>query len=223
MFKGILTFSNDPRARLAELDLSDSEDCLGAHAFTPEAYRFFKQHERRLSWLQLPRVAWAEPCAMFRMLMYAPRNMQDLSSDDLGKLARSDARYGPTPPLPPLVDERRAWIDDADLPGLLNIWSFLKYRYFPTGYALLASLALYTAVFAAALRSKRFQDGTADLALIGLMATVACPIDFCVAICGDGRCGLIKHLFLANLLFDVATIAVLGVVSLAVLRRWAPR
>ncbi len=105
----------------------------------------------------------------------------------------------------------------------LNVWSWLKFHCFPTGYAFVAAIAAYAVAFAAALRKERFQGPAADLSLIGLMATVACVTDACVTICGDGKASLIKHLFLANLLFDVATIALLGVAGLAVLRRWAPR
>ena len=53
-----------------------------------------------------------------------------------------------------------------------------------------------------------------DLALIGLMSTVACFVDMIIAILGDGIVELVRHLFLSNLLFDVALIAFFSTVLL---------
>jgi hypothetical protein len=58
-----------------------------------------------------------------------------------------------------------------------------------------------------------------------MRSTLANPTlaDAGTAICGDGICGLIKHFFLANLLFDVATIALAAIAGTGVLRlafRW---
>jgi hypothetical protein len=43
-----------------------------------------------------------------------------------------------------------------------------------------------------------------------LIATLALPVEMYIAIIGDGPLDLLKHLFFANILFDVATLALLG-------------
>jgi hypothetical protein len=218
LFYGILTFSEDPRARLTELGLEDSVSCVGHTAFTPRAGEFLAQHSSQISPLSTLRVAWAEPAAMLRMLKFAADNMQDLSVDDLGQRTAFDPRprLAPIAPSDPnfRVSEQRWWQPAST--RLLNLWSFVKFHAFPTGGAFLLAIAVYIAVFAA-LRRKEGLLG--DLANIGLMTSLGCIVDACVAIGADGRTGLIKHLFLANLLFDVATIALLGVVGLAIPRR----
>ena len=60
------------------------------------------------------------------------------------------------------------------------------------------------------------------LALIGLLATLACFVDMNVQVLGDGRADITKHLFLANVLFDLAAIAALNVVVVELIE-WRQR
>jgi hypothetical protein len=53
-----------------------------------------------------------------------------------------------------------------------------------------------------------------ELALIGLLTTLAVIIDMYVAMFGDGIATLVRHLYLTNILFDIATIAALNIVVL---------
>jgi hypothetical protein len=217
LYFGILTFSDDPSARLAELGLGGSESCVGAHAFTPQGLEFVERSSDRLSYLKVLRVAWAEPSAMLRMLLFAADKMQDIIGNEVGRLASGDPRSGHTLAVPYNVAVDDWWNPVSKAVNPMSLWSFVKFYYFPRGYAFLAALVAYAAAFAAILRREGFLG---DLAQIGLSTTLACAVDVCVAVCGEGKCGLIKHLFLANLLFDVATIALVAVVGLLVLRRW---
>jgi hypothetical protein len=214
LFYGILTFSENPSAHLAKLGYADHADCVGVSVFGPEGARFLKRQGGRLSSLDFLRVAWAEPRAMLRMLKFAIDNLQDISLDYLGNHTAFDPRAKPYAPPPVGITTERWWPPGSV--SLLNLWSFVKFHAFPTGYAFLLTIGLYVAVFLALLRREGF---SADLALIGLMTAAACIVDACVAICGDGKPELIKHLFLANLLFDLATIAFIAVIGLAVRQR----
>jgi hypothetical protein len=223
LFSGILSFSYNPSARLAELGLGDAADCVGKPWCTPVGMKFLARNGDRLSYLLTLRVAWAEPAAMLRMLKYTADNTQDLSTEELGRHALFDPLAAPLSVSHPLLRllagayrnpcTQRWW--DPEKTSPLNFWSYVKFHVFPTGYPLLLALAAYAAVFTACLRKGGL---LADLALVGLMCAVACAADACVAICGEGITGLIKHLFLANMLFDFASIAMLGAIALVVLR-----
>jgi hypothetical protein len=216
LFHGILTFSEDTSTRLAELGYADSASCVGVHVYDPIATAFLSRHGDRLSPLDALRVAWAEPGALLRMLKYAIDNLQDISLDDLGKFAPFDPRAPSMASFPKDAVLQRCWVPSST--SVLNVWSFVKFHAFPTGYAFLLTVGIYVAVFLAMLRREGF---AADLGLIGLMTAVGCLIDPCLAICADGKSCLIKHFFLGNLLFDLATIAFVGAIGLAVLQRLA--
>jgi hypothetical protein len=71
-----------------------------------------------------------------------------------------------------------------------------------------STLALCLVLFVMWLAYSARQGGVYhDLALVGILACVACACDMAVAILGDGQWELVRHLFLANVLFDVALIA----------------
>jgi hypothetical protein len=103
---------------------------------------------------------------------------------------------------------RRA-IDDPQtaLPAGFALWSRLKAALFPRGPALWLALAAYVTIF---LFMQRGSGLRRELAMLGLMTTLAAPVEMYIAIIGDGPLDLLKHLFFANILFDVATIALLG-------------
>jgi hypothetical protein len=214
LFDGILTFSKDPPAHLAKLGYADHASCVGVTLYGPEGCDFLKQYGGQISPLDTWRVAWNEPGALLRMLKFAADNLQDISLDDLGKHAAFDPRALPYPLSPPEAVVQRWWSPSST--SLLNLWSYAKFHFFPTGNAFLLAIGLYVAVFVALLRREGF---AADLALIGLMTALACVVDLYLTICVDGKACLIKHFFLANLLFDVATFAFIGVIGLAVLER----
>ncbi len=61
-----------------------------------------------------------------------------------------------------------------------------------------------------------------ELAQVGLLATLTCLVDMTVQVLGDGRADVLKHMFLANVLFDIAVIAALNLGVIAILN-WAQR
>jgi hypothetical protein len=258
MFLGALTFSDDPKQRLAELGMADCESCLGKSCYgsSEEERRLADAHGQPLPLRHFAYVLWREPSIPFRMMKHAADNMQTLSLPYLRKHSFEEPEMTPG--------------------KIANLWSQLKANCFPKGHALFGTLAAYLAIFLAGARPSRPTDAprlvdlklvdpelvdpqpaatlpaasterrsenrepprrrwlqitrwfTAadtpnlrrELSLLGLLATVACFIDMNVAILGDGRHELTKHLFLANVLFDVATIAAINVALLFALA-WA--
>ena len=93
----------------------------------------------------------------------------------------------------------------------LNFWSWLRYHSFPHGWPLLLAFGLFIGV---ALAGYRRGGLVQDLALVGLVATVACMFDIQIAVTGDGSENLIRHLFLSNVLFDLALLAAGNIVLL---------
>ncbi len=201
LFDGVLTFSKNPQNRLAELGLDDYSACVGHSAYSAEGAQFIGGHLDKLSHLNTLHVLWKEPVILFRVAAHAAGNMQDVSLDYLGKYAYNDPRSKLEGAIVPDCEMR----SETPPPwSACNLWAALKFRIFPIGYVFFLTCFFYIIFFGVGLG----QPGICgELSIIGLFAALACAVDMLIAILGDGRSELIKHLFLANLLFDIATIA----------------
>ncbi|MBN1394076.1 MAG: hypothetical protein JW959_03540 [Pirellulales bacterium] len=197
LFDGALAFSNDPAKRLAELGMADCERFVGksVFCFSDEELSTPMSYGNPLPLSSFLYVLYREPAVVLRMMKHAADNMQTISLPYL-RTRPYEEPYMPTG-------------------AAANLWSDLKASCFPTGYALYGALALYSALFFAAARNARQSAGLRrELSLLGLMATIACFIDMNASIFGDGRHEQVKHLFFANLLFDLSTIAAASVAFL---------
>jgi hypothetical protein len=190
LFNGALTFSKKPAEHLEDLGLKGAKKCIYQSAFKPTGQMCLEQFADKISFLSTARVILHEPLILFRIARYAAQNMQGLILQ-LGKYAKG-ATYPP----------RTQTI-------LLEAWSSFKGRFFPRGLWLLVTLAFFTVLFGLSLKGSHGMRW--ELAMLGLLATLACFIDMNVQVLGDGRADIVKHLFLANLLFDLAAIAALNV------------
>lgn len=188
LFFGVLTFSRDPSQRLAELNLSGAENCIGHPAFDAIGSQCLAKYVDRISIPKTLLVLVREPGTLFRMMIHVADNMQEVSLDYLGKYS---------------IDHP---VEADRIP--LNFWSKTKLDFFPKGYLLWLTIILYLIIFISSLGKGGM---TYELALVGLLTTVALFVDMLVSILGDGRQELVKHLFLSNVLFDVASIAALNV------------
>jgi hypothetical protein len=116
--------------------------------------------------------------------------------------------------LPTVAELGKRAIDDplgAAPPQGFDVWSRVKAAFFPRGSALLLAVPIYLAVFLMLVR----QTGMArEVALVGLVATTGFVLDAYVAVLTGGTRDLMKHLFLSNLLFDLATIALAGLATI---------
>ena len=219
LFYGALTFSQRPAEHLQRLGLADGLDCIGVSAYQKRGVSYFDAHRDRMTFLNTINTVAHEPAILFRMGDHVLARMQDLSLEYLGKYAADDPRSLLYPPAPDIRTgaEERLW-NSREETTLLNAWATLKYHAFPTGRALALTLAVFVAWFGWSLRHA--SAVVQDLALTGLLASVATIADMVVAVLGDGRYELIKHLYFANLLFDLAAIAFVNGVGLWLWENW---
>lgn len=200
LFFGSLTFSDNVQARLQEIGLEQGQGCVGRDAYSDVGQVCFNLLKDQVSFAKTAVVIWHEPAVLLRMEGYLGKFIQRLKTG-LGKYAVDDPRTT----APPRT--------------ILDLWELVKGHGFPTGAAFWATLAAFAGLFIYRLRGdhKTFASifdspGSfpGQLALIGLLATVTCVIDMNVAILFDGQREIVKHLFLANVLFDIALIAALN-------------
>ena len=192
LFYGALTFSDRPADHLEKLGMTEATQCIGISAFAPSGHECFERYRDNLSFWNTIRVIYHEPVVAFRMTKHAADMMQNIYLD-YGHYSSDDPRSQ----IPSSIASR----------SLLNSWSILKYHFFPRGYILIFVLFIFTCWFLWGIRNTGFYQ---DLSIIGLLATIACFIDMNIAILGEVRQELIKHLFLSNVLFDTAAIAFLN-------------
>jgi hypothetical protein len=201
LFYGILTFSNDTSSHLDYLGIpQDAASCVGTHAYSGTCYFEYRSHLK--PW-NAPRVLLREPLAVVRMMNHAAQQMQDISIDYLAKRAADHPEY--TRPVDYLVAAEHRY-HHGNSRTILNAWSTFKFALFPTG-GWFWGAALFAGV--CYLWGLRQRGWAREISIVGLVAMIGCLVDMFVALLGDGRYELIKHLFLANVLFDVGAIALL--------------
>jgi hypothetical protein len=216
LFCGALTFSQRPAEHLQRLGLADGLECLDVSAYENRGAAYYAAHRNRMTFRNTISTLAHEPAILGRMEGHVLARMQDLSLEYLGKYSANDPRSSLYPPYPDnrTGSEERCW-NSREETTLLNAWATLKYHCFPIGNLLALTLVIFVAWFAWSMRSAApAGQGVRELALAGLLASVATVVDMTVAILGDGRYELIKHLYFANLLFDIAAIAFANSVGL---------
>jgi hypothetical protein len=187
LFFGVLTFSDNPSEHLHHLGLDGAMQCINTTSFSTIGSTYFAKYQGQMTYQNTLNVIYKEPAVFFKIIKYALDNMQKVNLDYLGRYAFDDPRNA----------ELRSPI------SFLNVWGMLKTRLFPIGYTLAFVLMFFTCWFIAGLKQTGIYR---DLSIIGLLSTIACTADIMVAVLGDGKQELIKHLFFSNVLFDVAAI-----------------
>ena len=187
LFFGVLTFSDNPSEHLHRLGFDGAMQCINTTSFSTTGSVYFAKYQGQMTYQNTLNVIYKEPAVFFKIIKYALDNMQKVNLDYLGRYAFDDPRNA----------ELRSPI------SFLNLWGMLKTRRFPIGYTLAFALMVFICWFIAGLRQTGIYR---DLSIIGLLSTIACTADIMVAVLGDGKQELIKHLFFSNVLFDVAAI-----------------
>lgn len=199
LFLGALTFSNDPQARLEELGYPPNTTvCIGVNAYSQTGVDCRKVVEVKLSFVQTALIDLREPGILIRQLGFAADQTQILSLDNLGKYA-----FG----------------DNTTYHSMrLNIWSEIKKAIFPRGWLLVGILIIGMAGFGFASQKKGL---IGDFASIGLLMVLGCFLEMNIAMIGEGKADIVKHLFLANLTFDLAFVSFLALAA-AIIERVLP-
>lgn len=192
LFFGVITFSDNPSKHLRLLGFDqEASRYIDTSSYSALGRECLAKYESQITHLSTFKVIWNEPAILFKSLKYALDRMQKVKLDYLGRYAFDDPR-----------NAERGWEVSA-----LNLWGLFKSRFFPVGYGLGVTLVIFLLWFIVNLKQDGFYR---DLAIVGLICTIACGADIMVAILGDGKYELVKHLFLSNLLFDIAAIAFLN-------------
>ena len=209
LYYGALVFSHDPDSHLDRLELGGTESAVGHSAYSSEGWRIFHASPYRFTFSQVVSVYRHEPSSALRGLIHVMGQMQDLSLDYLGRTSQVTQSHSEailTAPSFPANAEHRMWLR----PGYtcFNLWARIKYAIFPRGGILLCALVGLTMWFGYGIVCGR--KPMRALSALGLIITLAVGCEMSIALLGDGCYELIKHLFLANLCFDLSLLVFLA-------------
>jgi hypothetical protein len=194
LFYGTLSFSSDPLAILRKLNLGEGIECVNKNTSTEQGYACLERFGSRSSFGDTLRSIYYDPSIIVHQMAFGASNIQILTMNNLGKFALD----GP-----------------ANNSALhINMWSSLKSNYFPKGFWYFISIGVLATFFL--LSWLIHPDPLLRLlSKLGLMLAIASPLDMYVAVLGDGKRDILKHLFSSNFTYDLAVVfflAVLGVV-----------
>ena len=215
VYDGILTFADLPAAMLARAGVGDSA-CIGTIIYTPKGQGCAKAYPASFSRASAWRLLAGQPAIAWRMLRFAADCMQDVSLEYLGKYAVGDRNAVVLPRVGPsswTSAGNRDFYTQFSGPRW-NLWSRVKYAVFPRGGALVAYLAAIVVLFV-------LTRGAAEILALrytALFCSATCASQIAVAVFGDGREEIIKHLYLANVAFDASLILGLGATAILVRR-----
>jgi hypothetical protein len=198
---------------LNRLGIPNAVDCIGERPTWGVGIQCYQDYGSRVTVETTIGVLIREPLIIVRQLQLALSAMQDLSIEWYGIYAIGDPRAGPGPPGEGPTS-RPFWGARSSTP--LNAWSWLKFHYFPGGWSLVLVLVAGGVV---ALMNWGRAGLRGGLAFIQIMTAGACLIDAWVAAAGEGVQDLVRHLFLANVLFDLSIIAAAGLLAVSLLER----
>lgn len=215
LYYGALTFSQHPDIHIKRLGYGN-ENCINRVAYLPTSEECVSRYANKVSLTDILSIYLLEPPVFIETFIFSANKMQDISLDYLGKYSRNhpDALSSLAKSHKPFYrqdffDEPffqdRYWSKSST--SKFNLWSYIKFHTFPTGNLLFVTLAIWIVWFIQRLIS-RGKDY--PLAAIGLLVSVACVVDMFLVIFGAGKFEVIKHLFLANVLFDMALLAFLN-------------
>ncbi len=190
LFLGALAYSEHPADHLQYLGYpKDAERCVGVSGYKPVGEQCIQTYWNMINFKQVLITDLREPGIYFRELTDTLRSIQVLTVG-LGKTA-----YGDTT----VYQAQR-----------MNLWSVIKTAVFPRGWFFIGTLVLFGLLAGLAMKQPGFVGALGTLALL---LSIASFFEVNVAMLGEGMADLVKHLFLANLSFDLALVAVLGLLA----------
>ncbi len=193
LFLGSLLFSSQPSERLSELGLDNAKICVGRSAFDQIGTQCHHRYSSQITQLTTIKVILREPLILPRMLKYAAEHMQRLNTG---------------------LGIRTIKQPIQEVPPTMQLWTTMKERLFPKGGWLLLGLSIFFGISSIGI----FKAGLAkDLSIVGLLSSLGCLVDISVAVLMEGKADLVKHLFLANILFDIALISSISLVFILLL------
>lgn len=201
-FLGVLSLSARPERHVADLGVPNAIECVGVNVYTEKGQECKREVEGVLGWIEFCRILYKEPLLLFRMLEAAAEHMHVIKVDYLGIFAENDPRT-----LTPMSTGF----------NIFEIWTKIKLL-FPRGWFCLAWLFICGSI--CWITSGR-DDEAGDLGIIGIVTAAGALFDILMIFVGEGLHEIEKHLFLANVTFDIATIATLNIGLLSLNNVWA--
>lgn len=194
-YTGILPFSKNSTQILRELSIENTADCIDNidyySAARTSCITTLSTNVDRESTFDL---YLNEPGIVIKQLGYGMTQLQQLGLRGSDYFAYNLGNY------PPGV---------TAFPGsaILNLWSTLKSRWFPRNGAALVSWLVF---FLAFIFFLRFPGWISHISSLGIVLAAALILEILVVINGDGKYEIVKHLYLANLIFDLSVIMVVN-------------
>ena len=197
LYNGVLTFSENPESHLRDLGMEDGTNYLNTSGWSKEGAAFIERYKDKLTYQSFLRVLMKEPKILLKSMKYTSNNMQLITISYLGKTRRNSAN-----------------ISNA---RILTLWSVIKSSIFPRGVWFFIFIAFASIVFYFNVQSN--SELISVFSYSGLFCTVICLFDMIVAILGEGKGELHKHLLLSNLSFDITFLLFVSILLLIVMKR----
>ncbi len=193
LFFGVLVSSKYPEQRLIDIGITDPDaiKCRGGF-FSELSMACYEKYRDKVSLKSIGIFILREPTILVHHAERLANTMQK-TDNDRGKYAPGDETHR------------------NEL--LYNGWAWLKQNYFPKGWAFYWFL-LAQGIITIILKWKSAHPLVQDFSTLNLILLAGTWLDMWIAIFGDGIADLVKHLFMANLMFDLSiflTIAILGI------------
>jgi len=174
--------------------MPDAISCVGVDVYSTMGKECLARFENKITFGAELKTILNEPHIIIREIRVILQNLQNYSIQ-LGKFEKGD--------------------DHARNVFWLNLWSVIKNAYFPRGWLLLISLLIFSVL---SILGWRQNDFLKDLALVSFVCLPAFITDSYVQIFGDGQRDLLKHLFIANMLYDFVLIFSLNIIISFILK-----
>jgi len=203
-FYGALMLSRDSQSHLAHLGVPELSECIGVHGYTEQGLACRRRAKEVVKLVNLVKVLLHEPALIVRMLNAAAQNMHVIALPYLGTFSEHDPR-GRTGYQPGLIE---------------SVWLTMK-KALPRGPLVFLWLMINWFISWRAIRKSK-SDLIIAIGIIGVLAAITAFLDMMVAVLGEGLYELQKHLFMANLMFDISTICSCNIILLYLLNKATP-
>ena len=190
-YTGILPFSSKPGEILSDLSMEGTEDCIDNTDYYSDArIRCLGAVSDRVDRVTSARIMIGEPAILLRQFIYGLSQLQQLGLRGSDYYAYNLGNYAPGDAGPPGAD-------------FLNLWSNIKSNSFPKGWWAFFTMLICSLIFG---YHTRFRGWISRLSWVGFLLLSVLVVDLMVAINGDGKYEIIKHLFMSNMIFDLMLI-----------------
>lgn len=215
LFLGVLKFSRNPEKHLERWGIPEAIVCVNISPHFPLGSECMDKLIPPLSFRTTIDIVLHEPRLIWDQAIFAAENMQDITIDYLARYDINDPRFPNHLRL--RVANERAFAPYEK--QFFNFWAYLKYHYFPRGIWLFIVLAVFS-LFSLWVYFKIGDPTIQALSVPGFLLSFLCGLEIYVTMLAGGVIELIRHLFLANLMFDIALGIMVGLVLLLFSRIW---